>query len=177
MTKRPDEFLVNRILGGDQEAYAELVHRHLKRVFAICLGIMGQVADAEDVSQEVFVKGYEQLRSLNDPSRFAAWIGQIARNRCRDNLRARNRIPEQPLSSVIENTATVSQNSFDDLKTALDRLPEEHRLPLLLYYFDSKNTTTLARELGMTQGGVCARLHRARRELRILLEEGEGGHE
>ena len=171
MNERPDEFLVDLSRGGDHEAYAELVHRHLKRVFAICLSLLGELADAEDAAQEVFVKGYERMGSLRDRGRFSGWIDQIARNRCRDMLRARRRNPERPLSPVVDEISALVEDDFSDLKAALARLPEEHRLPLLIYYFDGKDTSTLARELGLTQGGACARLHRARHQLRKLLEE------
>jgi RNA polymerase sigma-70 factor (ECF subfamily) len=171
MHERPDELLVELSGQGDHDAYAELVHRHLKRVFAICLGLLGDLTDAEDAAQEVFVKGFQKLASLRDAGRFAPWIDQVARNRCRDLLRARRRNPERPLGSVVDSLPVAPGDDFSDLKGALARLPEEHRLPLMIYYFDGKDTTTLARELGLTQGGACARLHRARRQLRLLLEE------
>jgi RNA polymerase sigma-70 factor (ECF subfamily) len=171
MNERPDEFLVDLSRSGDHDAYAVLVHRHLKRVFAICLSFLGQVADAEDAAQEVFVKGYERMGKLSDGDRFRGWIDQIARNRCRDLLRSRHRNPERPLSPVVEDIPATTEDDFGDLKAALARLPEEHRLPLMIYYYDGKDTSHLASELGLTQGGACARLHRARRQLRLLLEE------
>ena len=177
MNVRTDEFQVDTDRGSDQAAYAELVHRHLRRVFAICLSLLGEAADAEDAVQEVFVKGYEKLDALRDPEKFGPWIGQIARNRCRDILRARGRHPEQPLSPGVANRAAQDAEDFGDLEAALGQLSEEHRLPLLLYYFEGKDTRAVARELGLTQGGACARLHRARQSLRTLLEEipREGG--
>jgi RNA polymerase sigma-70 factor (ECF subfamily) len=174
MNGRPDEFLVDRSRNGDHEAYAVLVHRHLKRVFAICLSFLGELPDAEDAAQEVFVKGYERMGTLSDGDRFRGWIDQIARNRCRDLLRSRHRNPARPLSPVVEDIPAAAEEDFGDLKAALARLPEEHRLPLMIYYFDGMDTTNLARELGLTQGGACARLHRARHQLRLLLEEVTG---
>lgn len=174
MNKRPDEILVKLSRGGDQKAYAQLVSRNLKRVFAICLAMLGEMNDAEDAVQEVFVKGFERIGSLRDTGKFPGWIDQIARNRSRDMLRARSRHPEATFSSVHENIAADPGDEFADLKAALARLPEEHRTPLLIYYYDGKDTRTLAHELGLTQGGACARLHRARHQLRLLLEEASG---
>ena len=71
----------------------------------------------------------------------------------------------------VEDAAVAPAEAFDDLREALSRLPEEHRVPLLLYYYDGKDTRMLAEELGLTQGGACARLYRARHKLRSLLEE------
>jgi len=175
--ERPDEWLVAASRNGENDTYSELVRRHLKRVFAICLGLLGDVPDAEDAVQEVFVRGFERLCSLRDDRRFASWISQIARNHCRDLLRSRNRRPDRPMTPAIEETAKAPIEEFDDLRAALARLPEEHRLPLLLFYFDGKDTKSLARELGLTQGGACARLYRARRHLRRLLAEEVTSHE
>mgnify|MGYP002063736867 CR=1 FL=1 len=171
MNVRTDEFQVDTDRGTDQEAYAELVHRHLRRVFAICLAILGNTADAEDAAQEVFVRGFEKIGSLRNPEQFGSWIGQTARNRCRDHLRSRTRRPEIPLTPRVENRAGSEPEDFGDLRAALARLPEDDRLPLLLYYYDGKDTSTLAGEMGISQGGACAKLYRARRRLRALLEE------
>jgi RNA polymerase sigma factor (sigma-70 family) len=141
------------------------------------LSHLGEVADAEDAAQEVFVRGYEVIETLRDDESFASWLGQIARNRCRDLRRGRTRRPESRLTTVVEVAVTAPADEFADLRAALSRLPEEHRLPLLLYYYDGKDTHALAREMGLTQGGACARLHRARQRLRQLLEEGEAAHE
>jgi RNA polymerase sigma-70 factor (ECF subfamily) len=155
---------------GDREAYAGLVRSHLRRVYAICLAILGETSDAEDAAQEVFVRGFERIRTLRDPARFGPWIGQIARNRARDMLRSRTRRAERPLPPGFADSSGDAED-FRDLHAALGRLAEDDRLPLLLYYYDGKDTGTLADELGLSQGGACARLYRARRKLRALLEE------
>lgn len=170
---RPDRALVAASRDGDHEAYAELTRRHLRRVFAVCLGVLGELDDAEDAAQDAFVKGFERIRSLRDGRRFPAWITQIARNRCRDLLRRRKRRPESPLTDLVEDTTAVPPDRYADLRRALARLTENDRLPLLLYYFDGKNTRTVAAELGLSQGGACSRLYRARRRLRGLLEDEE----
>jgi RNA polymerase sigma-70 factor (ECF subfamily) len=172
-----DADLVAAATNGDREAYADLVRAHLKRVFAICLGILGEVADAEDAVQEVFVRGYEKIATLRDGGQFAGWIGQVARNRCRDILRSQARRREAPLTQTVENRAREPRDDYGDLRNALARLSAEDRLPLLLYYYDGKDTRTLAAEMGLSEGGVCAKLYRARRRLRSLLQEEVAPHE
>ena len=169
----PDGNLVRAARAGKPEAYAELAGRHLCRVFAVCLALLGDLTDAEDLTQEVLVQGFQKLDQLHDEERFGAWIGQVARNRSRDLLRRRSRRGEQPLTDAVIDRTPAPTDSFGDLRQALDRLPPHHRLPLLLYYFDGKDVQTVADELGLSLGGACTRLHRARWQLRCLLEEEE----
>jgi RNA polymerase sigma-70 factor (ECF subfamily) len=176
LDSRPDETLVAASREGDEDAYASLVRRHLRYVFAICLGILGARADAEDAVQDVFLKGFTGIGSLRAEDRFVAWIGQIARNHCKDHVRRRTRRAEEPLTDLHEtdlprHRTAAAEDEFHDLHAALERLSDDLRMPLLLYYYDGKSTRRLAEELGLTQGGACARLYRARRELRRLLEE------
>jgi RNA polymerase sigma factor (sigma-70 family) len=173
---KPDEDLVAAGRRGDTTAYADLVRRHLRRIFAICLALLGNRADAEDATQEAFVKGLQRIDTLRDHGQFPAWLGQIARNHCRDVLRGRARRRDLPLTDALAASLPASgepqaDDEFADLRAALARLPEDLSLPLLLFYDEGRSTQRLAEILGLTQGGVCARLYRARRELRRLLEE------
>jgi RNA polymerase sigma-70 factor (ECF subfamily) len=111
------------------------------------------------------------ILTLRDGKQFAGWISQIARNLCRDQWRTRKRRRELLSQRVVEEAQDFGR--FSDLHDALERLPEEHRLPLMLYYFDGRSTENLARELNLTRGGACTRLFRARNELRKLLEDRE----
>ena len=147
-TEKTDEILVEESREGNREAYALLVHRHARRIYALCLGMLGNVTDSEDMVQETFIKGLTHIRSLRDNRQFGGWIAQIARNMCRDLMRKRNRrtrlLDQQPLPEHTE------REDFSDLHLALERLPEKYRLPLLLYYFDGKSSKKLAEELHCT---------------------------
>jgi RNA polymerase sigma-70 factor (ECF subfamily) len=135
--------------------------------------MLGEPADCEDVFQETFVKGMTKLNTLRDDAQFGSWISQIARNLCRDHWRRRHR--RQELLAARPEASSLNPREFDDLHDALARLPEELRLPLMLFYFDGKNSDTIARELNLSKGGACTRLFRARNELRRLLETKDGG--
>ena len=75
-----DENLVTASRHGDKSAYALLVKRHYKHAFIVCLGVVGNVEDAEDITQEAMLKGFMQLRKLRNSSQFGPWITKIARN-------------------------------------------------------------------------------------------------
>lgn len=171
LNQSSDEDLVAAVQGGSREAYAALVRRHAKRVYAVCIGILGNTDDSEDAVQETFVRGMANILTLRDGGQFAGWISQIARNLCRDQWRKQKRRGELMSRHAAEEKQELGE--FSDLHDALERLPEVHRLPLMLYYFDGRSTENLARELNLTRGGACTRLFRARNELRKLLEDRE----
>jgi len=166
-----EEELVAASKTGDRAAYAALVRRHTRRVYAVCLGVLGNTSDIEDIFQDTFVKGLTKLNSLRDNSQFGPWISQIARNLCRDHYRKVQRRRRLQERHPMEDATTP--NDFVDLHAALESLPEQHRLPLMLFYFDGKSSEKLAEELNLTKAGACTRLFRARNELRKLLAGGD----
>ena len=159
--------LITQSQRGDREAYASLVKAYTGPVFAICLAMLKDRHDAEDVTQQTMLKGFMQIRRLRQSERFAAWIGRIARNGCVDAMRRRKRAAAL---SVGETPSNGDARDYGPLETAISRLDVDYRVPLLLYYFDGKSTQSIATTLGLTQGAIQARLSRARRKLRGLLE-------
>ena len=171
-----DGTLVEKCQAGEREAYAELVRLHAGRVYGICLAMVGSMSDAEDLAQEALVKGFIEIGSLRNPDRFGSWIGAIAGNLSRNFLRTRaNR--ERLLSMRADCPAEGPERRSEDLTCALRKLPEKYRLPLVLYYFDSASTASIASALGISPEAVRMRMCRARIELRKLLEKMEAHDE
>lgn len=156
MSELLDENLVVASLGGDKSAYALLVKRHYKRVFIMCLGILGRVHDAEDAAQEAMLKGFVNIGRLRDASRFDAWISKIARNICSDHIRKRIQAREIAVDKQQMETQTESQDN--QLERALEQLPEKTRLPVVMYFLDGASVKTVARRLDMSHSGVYQRL-------------------
>ena len=90
MDGRCDKDLVMASCRGDRPAYADLVRRHHNHIFLVCLGVLGNVHDAEDVAQDAMIKGFERIRQLRDGAQFGAWIAKIARNLSVSALRKRH---------------------------------------------------------------------------------------
>jgi RNA polymerase sigma-70 factor (ECF subfamily) len=172
VNERTDEYLVTASRDGDRRAYADLVRRHSRRVYAVCIGILGNTAESDDIAQEAFIKGFSRIGTLRSDSSFGQWITHIARNLCRDHIRVSARRRE-----LIEERLRGPQPGADDysaLHEALAELPEEYRTPLMLFYFDGKSAKRLAEELDISHAGACTRLSRARRELRRIMERQAG---
>lgn len=169
--QRPDGDLVVASRRGDRNAYAALIHRYAGRVFAVCRGILGNTADSEDMAQETFMKGLNNITGLRDGDHFSTWITQIARNACRDFLKTGKRRRELLDRRFAEDRA--DHQDYVVLYEVLGRLQEQHRLPLTLYYLDGRNIQSVAEELGVSEAAAYTRLSRARRALRLMMEEVE----
>jgi RNA polymerase sigma-70 factor (ECF subfamily) len=164
-----DENVVNACRQGDKAAYAVLVKRHYRHVFALCLGVLGNVHDAEDIAQDAMLKGLVKIKKLGRGKHFEAWILQIAKNLCIDFLRRRRHVKLLSTEQVMQ----AGQRSQDnhELEQAIRRLPQELRLPLTMYYFDNRNAKTIAKKLKISHSGACQRIRAARKELHKLLTE------
>ena len=170
MEAREDAELVAASAEGDADAYAELVRRHSRRVFAACFGLLGRFEDAEDMAQEAFVQGFRRLDRLRDGGSFGAWTVKIARNLCLDHLRKQTR--GRQLLAHEQRATCASVEDHSDLHDAISRLSEDQRLPLLMYYFDGHSSAGVARALGISESATLMRLCRARKALRRLLSGG-----
>jgi RNA polymerase sigma-70 factor, ECF subfamily len=167
---------VRRVLGGDREAFRCLVDEHQRAVFGICRGLLrGNASEAEDVTQDTFLRAYQFLERLEDPGRFAPWLYQIARSLSRE--RRRRMVVER--RALAERTEAVRRRSLDrpdegnDVSAALDELPEEERKVLMLRYFDGLPYDEISERLGLTFSQVDHLIRKARARLsrRLAVKE------
>ena len=165
-----DDILVAASQRGDKSAYALLVKRHYRHVFAVCLGVLANADDAEDIAQDVMLRGFLEIRKLRDSEQFDRWILRIAKNLCIDFLRRKKRAKAYMAKQAVQSRQTTNENH--DLEEAIRHLPQEFRLPLVMYYFDNKSAKTIAEKLKISHSGVCQRIRAARKQLHKLLTEG-----
>ena len=172
MNDRCDENLVVASRAGDKSAYALLVKRYYKHVFLVCLGMLGTVHDAEDIAQDVMLKGYVEIGKLRDSKRFGSWIMRIAKNLCINFIHRKTRAKKVLAEKATQPNQTTTQN--DNLQQAIERLSPETRLPLVMYYFDGESVKTVAEKLNISTSGVYQKLRTAIRELHnLLVEQGD----
>jgi len=164
-----DESLVRACQRDDKTAYAVLVKRHYRHVFAMCLGMLANVDDAEDIAQEAMLRGLLKIKKLDKAEQFESWILQIARNISIDFLRKRKRTKAIGIKQPKQPAREIGRNH--DLQQAIRRLPQELRVPLTMFYFDEKNAKTIARKLNLSHSGACQRIRTARKQLHEMLTE------
>ncbi len=157
---------------GDRTAYAPLVRRHYKHVLLVCVGVLGNVHDAEDVAQDAMIKGLEKIRQLKEPDQFGHWVVKIARNLSVNLLRRKGAAERVTERAILD--APREDRSGEDLQAAVARLPLDLRLPLVMYYFDGRSVKTVAEKLNVSTSGIYSRLRTAIQELHtILTKAGE----
>jgi len=176
LTRETDKKLTLAETGSRKGAYVELIERHYRRVFAVCMGVFGNIHDAEDVAQDTMIKGLTQFETLKDQTQFSSWITRIARNRCIDIFRQRKRdrqMHQMQAEKIASEQTTKTSNEFE-LTTAIQKLPVELRVPLVMYYFENKNAKKIAELLEISHSNACQRLRRARQKLHTILTAKEG---
>lgn len=164
-----EEKLVAGCRRGDKRAYAALVGRYARDVFAVSFGVVGNVHDAEDIAQEALLKGLLQIAALRKGKRFGPWICRIARNLAIDFLR-RQKTHKQAAARIQFEQRAESTEYYHVLEKAIQRLDETYRETILLYYFDGERTEDVAEKLDISPATVLSRLSRARRQLREIIE-------
>jgi RNA polymerase sigma-70 factor (ECF subfamily) len=117
LNARLDESVVRACQQDDKAAYTVLVERHYRHVFAMCLGMLWNVHDAEDIAQEAMLKGFLKIKELDKPEQFEAWILQIARNLCCDSLRKKKRVKELSIDKPMQPRRETGENH--DLQQAI----------------------------------------------------------
>jgi RNA polymerase sigma-70 factor (ECF subfamily) len=176
-----DAALVEQVLAGQNDAYAQLVLRYAGRVLALCHARVGRPDLAEELAQEALVRGFEELPSLAEPSRFGPWLAGIAVNACRDWLKSKQngQVPlssaasAEPASPAADPQAQAEeQDEARRLLREVDALPEECRSVLMLFYYEKASYREIARLLDVSAATVNARLTRARHLLRDRLMRG-----
>jgi len=172
LSEPTDEKLVEASRAGDKETYAVLADRYYERVFVTCLGMLGNVHDAEDVTQDAVLRGLMRIETLKDSSQFGSWIVRIAHNYCVSLIRRRRYVGQFVGRRSPPPDETLAP--YEDLQRAIAKLPPESRLPLVTYYFGGESVKDVAEKLELSRSAVYQRLRAATRQLhKLLTKQGD----
>jgi len=175
MKIRDDNDYIGRVLSGDVSAYASLVAKHKNLVFSIVLKIVNNREDAEEISQDVFLKAYQSLSTFERKSKFSTWLYRIAYNAAISKTRKKRvemvAIEETVITNYSTDEVGRNMNELEEndrqliLEKALKRLPEEDNLLITLFYKNENSIEDISDITGLSVSNVKVRLHRIRKKL------------
>jgi RNA polymerase sigma-70 factor (ECF subfamily) len=187
-----DSKLLERVRGGERDAYRILVERYQKRVYNLAYSLLKNREDAADVAQEAFTKAYRSLEGFKGDASFYTWIYRITNNLCIDFLRKAGaasaqveyseELPDDPSAEAQAGVGVLSsrlgtnpqrsalrRELAEKMEEALGHLPEKHRAILVLREVEGLSYEELAQALEIPKGTVMSRLFHARTKMQELL--------
>ncbi len=169
-----DGQIISQCLNGNPAIFGVLVDKYKEGIYALVYSKLGNFHDAQDITQETFIKAYQKLHTLRQHESFSVWLCAIASNLCKDFVRSRSARPdreylEEQSPNFIDHLSIDSRKAdsmSESLRDALESLPEVYRQVLMLHYFSGMNRIDIAMLLGVSLRTVGERLRIARERLR-----------
>lgn len=185
-----DEDLASRLAGGDQDAFETLVRRHHRRVRSLCYRMTGTMNEAEDLSQEAFLRVYRHRETYQVGRRFRVWLDRICMNVClthQERMRrvgpvvrlgdADAQVPASALPGSAQRQDPEARAQMNEMmasvKKVTQELPAPYRAALVLRIFGGLSYQEIAEVLGISMGTVMSRINRARIRVRNQLKDLE----
>jgi RNA polymerase sigma-70 factor (ECF subfamily) len=182
--------VIENCKAGDEKAFAEIVLHRQKKVFNIAYRMLGNSEEAKDLAQEVFISVYESIKDLKEEIKFDAWLTQITLNHCRNRwkyLKRRQFFNSESLDDPIETEdGSVPRAIYDPsdnpevllekkmvqqlIQRGLLKLKEDQRELLVLRDLQGYSYEEIGETLGLPEGTIKSKLHRARMDLKEVLE-------
>ena len=181
MTTDQETQIIHKIIGGDTQAFAVLVDRYKDLVFTLAIRMMKNREEAEEVSQDTFIKVYKALPKFKGDSKLSTWVYKVAYNTCLDRIKKnKNRYNEITIDSFTEYKLKTVGNALDALEEkeqqqtiqdCLQQLASKDSFLLSLFYFEELSLEEISKIVDMEANTVKVNIHRARKRLAILLKQ------
>jgi RNA polymerase sigma-70 factor (ECF subfamily) len=174
-----DIYYIEKVIGGDIHAYSHLVEKHKRMAYTFALKMVKVPEDAEEVAHDAFVKAYQSLKEFRNESKFSTWLYKIIFNLSISRLRKKR----LPISSMEDDNFSnfeivEAENLFNTLtsneqallvRQAVDRLPDDERVVITLYYLNDCAVKDIVEITGISESNVKIKLFRARKRLWEML--------
>ncbi len=173
----PDEDLVLASLGGDREAFGQIVERYQRLLCSLAYSAVGNLSESEDIAQEAFLTAWQKMSDLKDPTKLRPWLCGIVRFKASRSRRKDLREPVsgaedmEGLNEVSDDEPSIPDSTIREeeqsiLWHALEQVPSKYREPLVLYYREHQSIEHVAVELDLKEDAVKQRLSRGRKMLK-----------
>jgi RNA polymerase sigma-70 factor, ECF subfamily len=177
----PDTKLVERAKAGDTAAFSELVRRHQHVVYNLAYRYMRDASAAEDMSQEAFLKAFRMLKGFRGDCAFSTWMYRVTSSVCLSELSRRKRRAEVALDSDNNTETAVHPGQSHDIPEIVRRcvgeLPDRYAQIITMYYLKEISYEEIAQVMDVPLGTLKTWMHRARKQLRVIVEREVSQHE
>ena len=180
MTENTDQYLIDKVLNGDTNAFGELVDRYQNFVFTIAIRILKVSEEAEEVAQDSFIKAFDSLKSFRGDSKFSTWLYRIVYHKSLDRIKMNKRHRTYEINEEITDDSLdhienglefmLSKERSGIIKKCIDQLPEEDAAIITLYYFEEQSVKEISKVTDLTEDNIKIKLYRSRKKLFSLLE-------
>lgn len=181
MSQLPDQHYIEQVLSGDTRAYSILIERYKHMVFTLSMQMVRNREDAEEISQDTFIKAYKALKTFRGQAAFSTWLYRIAYRNSLDFLKSSQRKMASREVSLEGDYplafGSIEANGFEEdgqatlVKGAMEKLTEEDQVILTLYYYEELSLKEIAGIIGISINTAKVRLFRSRERLAKLLSE------
>jgi len=181
MTTNTDQHYITKVLGGDANAFAVLVDRYKDLIFTLALRMTNNREEAEEVSQDTFIKIYKSLVKFKGDSKFSTWVYRVVYNTCLDRLKKQKRTQNTvAINEFTEHEVVTLDNALETMEAnerkqaiqeCLNLLPSEDGFLLTLYYFEEQSLEEIAKVVNLKPNNVKVKLYRGRKKLATILRE------
>ena len=178
-----DIYYIGQVLEGRINAFEYLVDRHKDKAFNLAFRICGNREEAEEIAQDAFLKAYKSLKDFKMKSSFATWLFRIVYNTSVSLVRTRKKkvlsVEEFPADAVDFLSMNVSDEEAADeyrnslVNFALQKISEEERGLVTLYYYDELDTGEISSITGISRSNIKVRLFRARQKMAEIIRKAE----
>jgi RNA polymerase sigma-70 factor, ECF subfamily len=170
MSAPSDRDLIERARRGETEAFGELIVRYQMSIFNVCYRLLHERSEAEDLTQEAFLRAHKRLDMFDEERPFGPWMRRVAANVCLNYLESRRDAAEfneerDSEQSQSPETQTEARERSEQIRGALDSLPPHYRVVIELRHFQEMSYDEMARELDIPLSDVKSHLFRARKLL------------
>ena len=178
--KHYEREIIKEILKGKTQLYAHFVERYSEAVFSLVAHMVNCREDAEEITQDIFLKAFEKLSSFNVDSSFSTWLYRIAYNTTISAVRKRPcnsiAIAEEILADTDDELVDETLNEENEellqrLERAISMLDAEERALVILYHLEERSIYETAQITGLKESNVKVKLHRTRKKLYLLIKE------
>ncbi|MFD1163359.1 MULTISPECIES: RNA polymerase sigma factor [Hwangdonia] len=176
-----DQDYINKIINGDANAFSVLVDRYKDLVFTLALRMLKNREEAEEVSQDTFIKTYKSLHKFKGDSKFSTWIYKVAYNTSLDRIKknkkhfndvAIDEFTEHQIKTIDHALDKMEQKEYQKtIQDCLTLLPNDDGFLLTLYYFEAHSLEEISKIVGITANHVKVKIFRSRKKLATILKQ------